>query len=195
MSHGESSYVAWADARQPNIPPAEDAMLGFVPQPNLPQALADCAAVVERAGQNLQWIEGRLGLLSIALNHLTLARAALTTALLKAADPSPAQPHAEQAVADLRAAGQQDDLPRGLLTRAWLPHCLGNDPATRADLDEVERIARRGNMRLFLADLHLTRARLFGDHEALAQARRLIEECGYGRRLPELEDAEAWMLR
>ena len=33
-------------------------------------------------------------------------------------------------------------------------------------------------------------ARLFNDKAALKKARALIEECGYGRRLPELKDAE-----
>jgi hypothetical protein len=45
-------------------------------------------------------------------------------------------------------------------------------------------------MRLHLADCALYRARLFRDRVALAEARRLIDACGY-RRLPELEDAEA----
>jgi hypothetical protein len=45
-------------------------------------------------------------------------------------------------------------------------------------------------MKLFLADIALTRARLFEDKAELAKARALIKECGYGRRLPELEDAE-----
>lgn len=36
----------------------------------------------------------------------------------------------------------------------------------------------------------LTIAQIYRDRAALASARRLIEECGYGRRLPELEDAE-----
>ncbi len=60
-----------------------------------------------------------------------------------------------------------------------------------ADLDEAQRIAERGSMRLHLADCHLTRARLFQDRSELDRARRLIEEWGYGRRLPELEQAEA----
>ena len=46
-------------------------------------------------------------------------------------------------------------------------------------------------MGLHQADVQLYRARLFRDREALAAARRLIEEHGYGRRLGELEDAEA----
>ena len=66
--------------------------------------------------------------------------------------------------------------------------------------------------RLFIADIHLHRARLFGrrkdedgrvndeeypwqsvEHD-LAEARRLIEKHGYGRRIEELEDAEQALL-
>ena len=83
-----------------------------------------------------------------------------------------------------------DHLPRGLLTRAWLRHSLHDLPGAQADLAEAQRIAERGGMRLFLADIALTRARLFEDKAELAKARALIKECGYGRRLPELEDAE-----
>ena len=59
-------------------------------------------------------------------------------------------------------------------------------------------------MRLYLADIRLHRARLFGlsprrppaypwtsPRADLADARKLIETCGYRRRLGELEDAEA----
>jgi len=59
-------------------------------------------------------------------------------------------------------------------------------------------------MPLFLADIHLHRARLFGTQKArrkypeawvspqqdLKEARRLIEKHGYWRRKEELEDAE-----
>ena len=48
----------------------------------------------------------------------------------------------------------------------------------------------RGPMPLHQADVHLHRARLFRDKDALAEARRLIEKHGYGRRLEELADAE-----
>jgi hypothetical protein len=41
-----------------------------------------------------------------------------------------------------------------------------------------------------MADVQLTRARLFRDKEALAEARRLIEKHGYGRREEELGDVE-----
>jgi hypothetical protein len=63
-------------------------------------------------------------------------------------------------------------------------------------------------MRLFMADILLHRARLFGlseDRPAnypwnspqhdLAEARRLIEKHGYWRRKEELEDAEAAALK
>ena len=82
--------------------------------------------------------------------------------------------------------------------------------SAQSDLDEAWEIAARGPMPLFLADIHLYRARLFGARNAeretgnkeedypwespqhdLAEARRLIEKHGYLRRLPELEDAEA----
>ena len=54
-------------------------------------------------------------------------------------------------------------------------------------------------MRLFMADVHLHRARLFhavtpypwkSVKDDLAAARKLIEECGYHRRDEELADAE-----
>ena len=63
-------------------------------------------------------------------------------------------------------------------------------------------------MKLHLADIHLHRARLFGlfprrppaypwtSPEAdLAEARKLIEACGYGRRREELADAEEALKR
>jgi len=82
-------------------------------------------------------------------------------------------------------------MPRGLIARAWL-HALTNNPtAAHADLDEAWQIAARGDMRLFMADIHLHRARLFRDQAELQKARELIEQCGYWRRKEELEDAEA----
>ena len=122
---------------------------------------------------------------------MTLARCALYADLLHGRPPGEdAQQHTEAAVAGLRQAGTMDHLPRGLLTRAWLRHCLNDLPGAQADLAEAQRIAERGGMKLHLADIALTRARLFEDKAELAKARALIEECGYGRRLPELEDAE-----
>ncbi|EGV27941.1 WD repeat-containing protein, partial [Thiorhodococcus drewsii AZ1] len=157
-----------------------------------PDRVGVCDAVARRAGQMLEVAERHLGLLNIALDHLTLARCALYADRLQGRPPGPeTRELSEHALDRLRAARDQMYIPRGLLTRAWLRHALGMPDAARADLDEAQRIAARGGMALHLADCALTRARLFQDRAALAEARRLIEKHGYGRRLPELEDAEA----
>jgi hypothetical protein len=161
--------------------------------PMAARAREACAAVAERAAQTLDWWENRYthaSLLTLALDHLTLARAALYRAILEAASPESARRELRAAMDGLRAAGQQDYLPRGFLTRAWLRQRDGDEPGALADLDEAKEIAERGGMKLHLADMYLHRARLFRDREALAEARRLIEACGYGRRREELEDAE-----
>jgi len=144
----------------------------------------------KRAREMLAWDSPFARLLDIGLHHLTLGRAALYRALLHATSTLPPANDLDAAVAGLRQAGAMHHLPRGLLTRAWL-RCLHNDEAgCRTDLDETWEIAEPGPMRLHMADILLTRARLFRDRDALAQARTLIEQCGYGRRLPELADAE-----
>ena len=147
--------------------------------------------VEERAQQTLEWASRQRILLDIALNHLTLGRATLYRSILFGSDRAPARAEIEQAVDGLRRAGATHHVPKGLLTRAWLHFVDGNFAAARADLDEAQEIAERGPMPLFLADIALYRARLFGDREALAEARRLIEKHGYDRRLEELTDAEA----
>jgi tetratricopeptide (TPR) repeat protein len=170
-----------------------------------------CRAVSERAARTLQWAErGNLSLRTIALGHLTLGRAALYAAVLegKPLDQlDPCRKSLQRAVDGLRRAGTQDHLPLGLLTRAWLRFLTGartGPESAQSDLDEAWEIAERGPMPLFMADIHLHRARLFGlskDRPAnypwtspkadLAEARRLIEKHGYWRRKEELEDAEA----
>jgi hypothetical protein len=136
-------------------------------------------------------------LLSIALEHLTPARAGLYRALVDApADPTPAAtplgPRVATAVARLRQANTVNFLPMALLTAALYHGTLGADPEeSRRLLAEAQQIAERGPMPLYLADVYLHRARLFRDHPALAEARALIERHGYGRRRDELADAEA----
>ncbi len=114
------------------------------------------------------------------------------------------------AVDGLRRANQQHYLPHGLLSRAWQRFLTGahtGPDSAQEDLDEAWEIAERGPMRLFMADIHLYRVRLFhgvkpypwatdadsnarGPKDDLAAARKLIEQCGYWRRKEELEDAE-----
>ena len=162
------------------------------------ERLAELQAVEEQAALTLAWVQAQLGPLDIGLDHLTQARVSLyRSRLLAASDPQAAAAalqaatHAAgQAVDGLRKAGTDDHLPRGLLTRACV-HALNADAdAARADLDEAERIAERGGMKLHLADVHLHRARLFDDRTALAAARQLIDETGYERRRGELDDAQ-----
>ncbi len=182
--------------------------------------LTSSRVVSKRAAQALKWEEGRI--LDIALDHLTLSRAALCAAILESGrGVSPlklaktecwdAAATLDSAVSGLRRASSQEHIPRGLLTRAWQRSLTGARTGTesaQSDLDEAWEIAERGPMPLFLADIHLRRARLFlretiypwnqnpdgtprGPADDLAAARRLIEKHGYWRRKEELEDAEA----
>jgi hypothetical protein len=168
---------------------------------------AACRVVSERAAQTLNWAVSEGWLLDVALDHLTLGRAGLYAAILKAAPVASAESEIELAAAGLRRAGSQDHLPRGLLTRAWQRALSGQrtgHESALTDLDEAWEIAERGPMPLYVADIHLHRARLFfreprypwvSPHHDLAEARRLIEKHGYWRRKEELEDAESVILK
>jgi hypothetical protein len=160
-------------------------------------------------------------LLDFALHHLTLGRAALYAAILSDGDaPSPgtqpqdqrrniaanwetARRELDAAVSGLRRSGDQDALPRGLLTRAWCSfaeawaHKLGGDAQEVAhlysqaqdDLDEAWEIAERGPMRLHMADIHLYRARLFG--KRIAESRDRKDEMQYPWESPAADLAAA----
>jgi tetratricopeptide (TPR) repeat protein len=179
--------------------------------------LASCRAISQRAAQTLKWAEqARQDILSPSLDHLTLGRAALYEAILGKSEIQNSKSEIEKAVDGLRRSGNMDDLPRGLLTRAWLRFldgaCTGPESA-QEDLDEAWEIAERGPMKLFLADIHLYRARLFAVRNAecgvgnekekypwespaadLAAAEKLINDCGYHRRDEELADAKKAIL-
>jgi tetratricopeptide (TPR) repeat protein len=174
-------------------------------------ARATCRGVYQRATTALEIVlYGSRALLDIGLNHLTLGRAALYAAILERSDLrllTSDLSHIDAAVDGLRRSGNMDELPRGLLTRAWMRSLTGaftildaGSKSAQAELDEAWEIAERGPMRLHMADIHLYRARLFhaatpypwkSPQEDLAAARKLIEQCGYWRRKEELEEAEA----
>ncbi|HKQ78876.1 MAG TPA: hypothetical protein VJ810_34575, partial [Blastocatellia bacterium] len=92
------------------------------------------------------------------------------------------------------------------LARAWLRSLTGahiGAESEQSDLDEAWEIAERGSMKLFLADIHLYRARLFFREQSypwqspqndLAAAEKLINDCGYHRRDGELADAKQAIL-
>ena len=114
-----------------------------------------------------------------------------------------------EAVDSLRKAGQEQYLPQGLLARAsyhrWTLSFAFDDANMELalrDLQEVQEIAERGGMRLFLCDYHLESARLgltlepaievsnISVEKHIAEARKIIDQTEYGRRLPELEYLE-----
>jgi hypothetical protein len=170
-----------------------------------------CRDVEHRAAKTLRWVEtAGIDILSVAVDDLTRGRAALYQTLLEGPEirdlstPLRTDPQweIEEAVSGLQRAGQSDYLPRGLLTRAWLRSLKGDATGAQTDIDEAWEIAERGSMRLYMADIYLYRARLFGPRRKemaypwgspqadLAAARKLIEQCGYHRRDGELADAE-----
>jgi hypothetical protein len=218
-------------------------------------AISDCRSISQRAGQTLEWMQNYPGapVLTLALDHLTVGRAALyATILERSAAFTPIQrPNESAALNDdkrrsdlktafeaarreldaavdgLRRAGTAHYIPAGLLTRAWCcfaeasAHKLRGDAQEAArlysraqeDLDAAWEIAERGPMRLFMADIHLYRARLFGSRNSevgsanqagqypwespaadLAAAEKLINNCGYRRRDEELADAKVAIL-
>lgn len=153
-----------------------------------------CVDVEGRATWALELSESNRWLFYIALDQLTLGRTRLYRAILEERTNSEsfslALENVQQALEGLRYAGAENHVPRALLTRAWLLCHLGKPDDASRDLEEADEIAQLGAMRLHLADVALYRARLFHDSSALAEARRLIDVCGYGRRLPELTHLE-----
>lgn len=148
--------------------------------------LLDDGAIAEvraRATAARTMAERHRSLLDIALDTLSLGRAA---ALGKG---DQAEALLSEAVAKLREAGGQDHIPRGLLARAAFFRGQNRLNEARRDLEEVSTIARRGGMRLYLADVELEEARLAlaaKDHATarahLATAQTQINNMGYHRR-------------
>lgn len=163
--------------------------------------------VQTRASTTLQRYEKRYPMLSIALDNLSIGRA--YTAYAAAHSPAhtalwnQAADYLDRAVMHLRSSGHEEQLPRGLLARADLyctclteqsaPANLRDAMAVETDLTEVERIAERGSMFIFLAESRLGRARLAlvkdepdAAYRHLARASELIEQTGCQRLAPEL---------
>lgn len=154
--------------------------------------------VLNRAKQTLEWVTRDRGLITIALDHLSLGKAHLFQTLNEGTcDLSQAAEHLNQAVDWLRRAGIQEYTPRGLLARAELYITQKSFDKARRDLDEAMTISERGEMGLHKADCRLGYARLFlamGDkekaQEALAIAKEMIGKMGYHRRDGEVKEIE-----
>jgi tetratricopeptide (TPR) repeat protein len=130
----------------------------------------------------------------------------------------------QEALEDLRNAGQLYQLPRGWLARAELYRQMQKFDKAWVDMEEVREVAERGKMRLFMADYYLEGARLclgqvraggkqeiisfwghepvlMGWEEILAEGRKYLEkgrneidDMGYHRRDPEVLLIEAEVL-
>jgi tetratricopeptide (TPR) repeat protein len=149
--------------------------------------------VKERARQTLEWSTEEGVLLDIALDKLSLGRAGLEELRIKKLEGrnkekclSEAKCWLDEAVDGLRKAGQQQELPRGLIARAGLlefriknsegrerKECLAE--AWR-DLEEAKEIAERGEMKLWLADYHLEGSRVCLDEGRKDDAKGHYEE-------------------
>jgi hypothetical protein len=96
-----------------------------------------------------------------------------------------------KAINNLRSAGRSHFLAEGLIVFAWLHVKLNDFKNAKIHLDTAFEMAEVGPMPLYLADVLLHRANLFFDRKPypwesvktdLANARKLIDTFGYGRR-------------
>ncbi len=147
------------------------------------QAIARIREVRNRAETALEIVlAGSQSLLDIGLNRLTLGRTYLAEAELRKSEIEQAEQHLNQSVSLLRQAGQQQELPRGLLHRAVLWRAFEEGETRRVgdgekeyferaerDLAEMESIAERGSMLIWQIEAALERCRLF---LVLAQTQR-----------------------
>ena len=152
----------------------------------------------DRAAKFFDWRLPSDSLLSIALDRLSLGRAALLQLQLENPLACSKQYHhvmqeakdnLDLAVQGLREAGHQEFITRGLLARAELYRVTGAYEPAQRDLDEALEIAERGEMKLHLADYHLDSTRLClaqnkpaNAREHLTAASQLVHETGYHRR-------------
>lgn len=167
-------------------------------------AQGEIAEACDRAKYALDITTESGSLLFPALHKITLG-----CAYLQKGDLQQAILWLDQAIAGLRNAGEQRFIPLGLLPRAALYRDTRNPDHdfthARQDLQEVYDIAEPSGMRLHLTDYHLEMARLLiaerenslrGEPEGIslqdhvAKAAKLIEETGYKRRLPELQELQ-----
>ncbi|GAK61110.1 SEFIR domain protein [Candidatus Vecturithrix granuli] len=138
--------------------------------------------------------DGRL--LDIALDKLSLGKSSMLQLQEEESDNFfQVEEYLKQAVEDFRNAGTQHHLPQGLLARATLHRLQHKFVKAREDLEEVQEIAERGSMRLYIADYHLEACRLClaerkldDAQQHLSTAKTMIDEMGYHRRDKEVEE-------
>jgi hypothetical protein len=153
---------------------------------------------IARARDSLAEKGYRVTILSEAVDYLTLGRAHANILLQAFADQTKtlndealaAGYELNRSVEKLRAAGQVDYVPLGLLAHAALRRSIGDWDGVARALDEVEEIAESGPMKLFLCDLMLERARLaFAKIEAFTPLNGLIGDRIQKPAAPETSEA------
>ena len=144
------------------------------------------AAARNRASQAFEIARRLDWVLAMALDRLTLGRANLALTLQSLPDERSVETvrgdaraaaiSLNEAIEGVRASGQNNYVPRGLLARAACRRAIGNWEGAARDLDETEEIAEPGPMRLFLCDVALERARLaLAEREGFAPLHGLVE--------------------
>ena len=145
-------------------------------------------AILERGQYSIKTDIKNTHLISIALNHLIIARALFVLNLFEQANNE-----FNQSVICGYEAGRIDHIPLFLLERAKF-HCHQKDfTSSQTDLDEAQEIIDRCGMELYAVDL--LRGNLNLDLNKPAQteyeiAKELIEETCYHLRDKELEELE-----
>ncbi len=177
--------------------------------PNLLIHQDTCELVARLSQASLHWVNlAAKSNLELSYVYLSAAKTKLYRLVLGDSEMllSDSLESCERALEYLRIVGFCDKVIRALLTRAWLRSLASawtGPESAQSDLDESWEIAERGPMPLFMADIHLYRARLFfrekiypwkSPQSDLAAAEKLIHACGYHRRDQELADAKLAIL-
>jgi tetratricopeptide (TPR) repeat protein len=151
--------------------------------------LVSCGRIGEahdRVSKTLPGARQNGGLLTVALDTLTLGRAHVGFALrsmvdrssaeLTKAETSAASDKFDEAVEGLRASGLNDSAPLGCLSRAAFRRTVGDWDGAARDLDEAKEVAEPAEMRLYSCDCALERSRLaLARREAYAPLNGLVE--------------------
>jgi tetratricopeptide (TPR) repeat protein len=102
--------------------------------------------------------------------------------------------HADKAIDYFERSSQENELPRGLLTRAMIHRLTKKFVEADNDIRAARELAERGSMKLHLIDCDLERCRLLiacGEkdeaRQKLARAEELDPKLEYGRRKAELK--------
>jgi nucleoside phosphorylase/tetratricopeptide (TPR) repeat protein len=160
------------------------------------QSVAEFEAVLGRAKTSLKWFvdAGEQYLLTIALDHLTLARV-----LTQLQRDDEAAASFDQAVAGIRKAGKIEFTPIFLIDRAnfHLRQSRLDLDAAAHDLQEADSLIRRCGMKLYAVDCQLAWCRYYlkqGEkktaRECWERAKMGMEVTGYGLRAGELRALE-----